>query len=298
MKNPLPSKDMDDFLDDGRISRILEEAIIEDIGTGDITTEATVPSGALGQGNVLLKENGVVSGLQIMAAVFAIIDPAVIFHALVEDGAEYPAGTQLAVLHGPLASILKGERTALNIIQRMSGISTLTKRFVNAVEGTRARITDTRKTVPGFRLLDKLAVKIGGGVNHRFGLDDMVLIKDNHIEAAGSVSHALERCIAYLRVHNSKLKIEIETKDIAEVQEALKYNAVDRIMLDNFPLGEMKKAVELIRGKMEVEASGNVSLDTVRAIAETGVDIISIGALTHSPKALDISLKISSPAKG
>jgi nicotinate-nucleotide pyrophosphorylase (carboxylating) len=288
---------MEDFLDDGRISRILEEAIIEDIGTGDITTDATVPSGALGQGTVLLKENGVVSGLQIMAAVFAIIDPAVVFHALVEDGVEYSSGTQLATLHGPLASILKGERTALNIVQRMSGISTLTNRFVKAVEGTRARITDTRKTVPGFRLLDKLAVKIGGGVNHRFGLDDMVLIKDNHIEAAGSVSLALERCIAYLRVHNSQLKIEIETKNIAEVEEALQFPFVNRIMLDNFRIDEMKKAVDLIRGKVEVEVSGNVSMDTVRPIAETGVDLISIGGLTHSSKALDISLKISSASK-
>jgi nicotinate-nucleotide pyrophosphorylase (carboxylating) len=297
MKNPQPSREMEDFLDDGRISRILEEAIIEDIGTGDVTTDATVPPGDLGQGTVLLKEGGVVSGLQIMAAVFAIIDPAVEFLALVEDGAEYPAGTKLATLHGPLASILKGERTALNIIQRMSGISTLTNRFVKAVEGTRAKITDTRKTVPGFRLLDKLAVKIGGGVNHRFGLDDMVLIKDNHIEAAGSVSRALERTIAYLKVHHSQLKIEIETKNIAEVEEALQFPSVNRIMLDNFRVDEMKKAVDLIRGRVEVEASGNVSMETVRPIAETGVDFISIGALTHSPKALDISLKISSASK-
>jgi len=297
MKNPLPSKAMDDILDDGRISRILEEAIIEDIGTGDITTEAIVPPGASGQGTVLLKEAGVVSGLEIASAVFAIIDPAITFHIVVEAGNEYPAGTQLAALHGPLSGILKGERTALNILQRMSGISTMTNRFVKAVEGTNAKITDTRKTAPGLRLLDKLAVNIGGGVNHRFGLDDMVLIKDNHIEAAGSVSKALDACMAYFKLHALNLKIEIETKNIAEVQEALRYTSIDRIMLDNFSIGEMKKAVEIINHRVEVEASGNVNMDIVRPIAETGVDFISIGALTHSPKALDISLKITAQPK-
>ncbi|MFI5251795.1 MAG: carboxylating nicotinate-nucleotide diphosphorylase [Bacteroidota bacterium] len=287
---------MDDILDDGRINRILEEAIIEDIGTGDITTDAIVAPNAVGAGTVLLKEDGIVSGLEIAAAVFAIIDPTIKFHILVEDGAKLTAGTQLASLHGPLSSILKGERTALNILQRMSGISSLTQRFVRRVEGTSAKITDTRKTAPGLRVLDKLAVKMGGGVNHRFGLDDMVLIKDNHIEAAGSVSKALERCIAYLKQHNIQLKIEIETKNLPEVQEALHFTFVDRIMLDNFPVEEMKKAVAMNNGKVKIEASGNVSLETVRPIAETGVDFISIGALTHSPKALDISLKISSPA--
>ena len=188
--------------------------------------------------------------------------------------------------------MLKAERTALNILQRMSGIATLTRRFVDAVRGTRARITDTRKTAPGLRILDKLAVRMGGGVNHRFGLDDMILIKNNHIDAVGGISHALEKILSYRQSGCSSLRIEVETRNLDEVREALRHKGIYRIMLDNFSLDDMSKSVKMINCAVEVEASGNVSLENVRAIAETGVDVISVGALTHSPKAVDISLKI------
>jgi nicotinate-nucleotide pyrophosphorylase (carboxylating) len=227
--------------------------------------------------------------------VFRIVDPELGFHQPVEDGTAVTAGMVAAKLHGPLASVLKGERTALNVLQRMSGIATLTRRYVDAVRGTRAKIIDTRKTAPGLRILDKKAVRLGGGENHRFGLDDMMLIKDNHIAASGGIAAALDACRKYLSTKRFSSKVEIETKSIAEVREALEHGGMQRIMLDNFSVGEMRDAVALIGRKVEVEASGNVSLDNVRSIAETGVDFISVGALTHSPRALDISLKISVP---
>lgn len=278
---------------DGRMSRLIEEAILEDLGMGDITTEAVVPADLLGRGEFLAKESGILSGIEIARLVFDFIDHELKFTPLFTEGAEIKPGSVLGTVEGSAASILKAERTALNILQRMSGISTLTRTFVNAVEGTRAKITDTRKTAPGIRVLDKLAVRIGGGVNHRFGLDDMVLIKDNHIVAAGGIGTAIERCQEYLQQHHYTLKVEVEVKTISEVKEAMRYRGIDRIMLDNFSDEEMKKAVDLINHAVEVEASGNVSLENVRAIAETGVDFISIGGLTHSPRALDISLKIA-----
>lgn len=281
-----------DILSDSRLSRIIEEAIIEDIGMGDITTEAIVPNEELGSADILVKETGVIAGFDIAALVFQYIDPKLTLDQFVSDGSWVDNQNVIGMVNGPLASILKAERTALNILQRMGGIATLTRKFVDAVKDTKAAITDTRKTAPTLRLLDKLAVKIGGGINHRFGLDDMVLIKDNHIEAAGGIGTAIERCLAYLNEKNSKLKIEVETKTIEEVKTALKYKGIHRIMLDNFSIEAMKQAIHLIKHTVEVEASGNVSLMNVRDIAETGVDFISIGALTHSPKALDISLEV------
>jgi len=277
---------------DSKISRLIEEAILEDLGMGDLTTDAIVPADAQGYGEIKVKETGIIAGLDIAAQAFQSVDPAVELKKACEDGLAVDAGTLAASVQGPLAGILKAERTALNILQRMSGIATLTRKFVSAVEGTRARITDTRKTPPGLRILDKLAVKLGGGVNHRFGLDEMVLIKDNHIVAAGGISQAIERSLHHLREGNRDSKVEVETKNVDEVKEALKFRGIHRIMLDNFSVREMKQAVEAINGRVEIEASGNVSLENVRAIAETGVDFISVGALTHSPKALDISLKI------
>lgn len=280
-------------LNENKLNRLLEEALFEDLGMGDITTEATVSPDAIGRGEFLVKETGIVAGLGTIRSLFHVIDDGLQMKSFVEDGSLVESGTIVGVVDGSLASILKTERTALNILQRMSGIATLTRMFVEAVRGTRAKIIDTRKTAPGLRILDKLAVTMGGGTNHRFGLDDMVLIKDNHITAAGSVRGAIKKCTAYLADRNLQLAVEVETKSIEQVREALAHTGIHRIMLDNFPIGEMRTAVELINHVVEVEASGNVSLATVRAIAETGVDFISVGALTHSPKALDISLKIN-----
>jgi nicotinate-nucleotide pyrophosphorylase (carboxylating) len=239
-----------------------------------------------------VKEDGVIAGLEIAAYVFYCVDTEWEMSFSVQEGDEVKSGTNIATIKGSLACILKTERTALNILQRMSGIASLTRKFVKAVEGTSAKITDTRKTAPGLRLLDKMAVQIGGGVNHRFGLDDMVLIKDNHIEAAGGIAHAIERCLAELQKKQLNIKVEVETRNLDEVKTALQFKGIHRIMLDNFSLDEMKNAVQLINHAVEVEASGKVNLETVRAVAETDVDFISVGMLTHSPKALDISLEV------
>ncbi len=283
---------MSSFINDSRLSHLIEEAILEDVGMGDITTDSIISSDLLGRGEVKVKESGIIAGLEVGEMVFQFIDPNLMFKRFFQDGSFLECGTIAGAVDGSFASILKVERIVLNLMQRMSGIATITKKFVDAVNGTKTKITDTRKTAPGLRILDKLAVQIGGGVNHRFGLDDMVLIKDNHIAAAGGITPAIEKCISHLKSKKYTLQIEVETKNLAEVQEVLKHKGIHRIMLDNFPYAEMKKAVELINHVVEVEASGNVYLDNVRAIAETGVDFISVGALTHSPKALDISLKV------
>ena len=291
-------KDKDELSDidsvfESRITRIIEEALIEDIGMGDLTTDAIVPDDLRGRGEFLAKESGIIAGLDVARSVYSFIDPDLQFQRKVEEGTWVEPGKIIATVEGPVAGILKGERTALNFIQRMSGIASLTRKFVDAVRGTSAAITDTRKTAPGLRIIDKRAVVIGGGTNHRFGLDDMVLIKDNHIAAAGSLTRAVDQCRNYLRERSLDIKIEVETRTLAEVREAIGLTGIDRIMLDNFSPEEMKKAVAMIDHKVEVEASGNVSLDNVRAIAETGVDYISIGALTHSVKALDVALNIT-----
>ncbi len=278
---------------DGRITRLIESALLEDLGAGDVTSEAILSDDAIGFAEFLCKAGGVVAGLEIAAQVFEILDPAAKTEALVPDGSEVTKGQSLARIRGSARAILQGERTALNFLQRMSGIATATRAYVKAVEGTNARITDTRKTAPGLRVLDKLAVRLGGGVNHRFGLDDMVLIKDNHLVAAGSVARAVEMCRAYLERRGLRLAIEVETKNLKEVDEALRSGGIARIMLDNFPLEEMSSAVRRIAHRVEVEASGGITLHTVRPVAETGVDFISVGGLTHSVRALDISLELS-----
>lgn len=283
---------MSDITRDSRVHRIVEEALLEDIGMGDVTTEAIVPGDLTGTAEIRVKESGVIAGLGVAKLVFRTVDADISFTPAFADGSFVEAGRAVATVQGSLAGILKAERTALNILQRMSGIATLTRKFVDAVKGTGARITDTRKTSPGMRILDKLAVRLGGGVNHRFGLDDMVLIKDNHIAAAGGISAAIDRCVATLRNKDLRLKVEVETENCAEVRKVIKKKGVHRIMLDNFPLDEMKKAVGIIGGTLEVEASGNVTLATVRSIAATGVNFISVGALTHSAPALDIALDI------
>jgi nicotinate-nucleotide pyrophosphorylase (carboxylating) len=287
-----------DILNDSRISRLVELALMEDIGMGDITSEAILGETALGGAEFLCKEEGIVAGLEVAALVFQYCDHSVSTVFKTRDGSPVSPGTVLALVDGNAKALLRGERTALNFLQRMSGIATLTAKFVKAVEGTAAKITDTRKTVPGLRVLDKWAVRLGGGVNHRFGLDDMVLIKDNHIVAAGSIPSAVARCREYLSDNNIRALIEVETKTLAEVDQALTCTGISRIMLDNFTPELMRKAVEKIGRKIEVEASGGITMATVRAYAETGVDFISIGALTHSVKGLDISLELSHTDQG
>ena len=291
MKNLNPPGEM--AAGDSRIHHLIEEALLEDLGAGDITTDAIVLPELQGRGEILAKESGILAGLEYCPLVFSIVDPDVMFHSLMEDGSLIVPGQIIARIEGAVASILKAERTALNLLQRMSGIATLTRRFVDAVAGTRAKITDTRKTAPCLRVLDKRAVQIGGGVNHRFGLDDMVLIKNNHIAVAGGVGAAIEKCMSYLRQRRFSVRVEIEVRNMAELEEARKHDGIHRIMLDNFSIDNMWKAVEFINHVVEVEASGNVTLENVRAIADTGVDFISIGALTHSPKALDVSLSVA-----
>ncbi len=271
------------------INRIVKTALKEDIGTGDITTKAIVNSKIMGQAKAIAKDDFVLAGIDIFKQTFLLLDKKIKFKAFIKDGNTVKEGEIIAQVSGNLASILQAERVALNILQRMCGIATQTKRYVQAVGGTKTKILDTRKTVPGLRLLDKMAVKTGGGFNHRMGLYDGALIKDNHIAAVGSIKSAIT---AQKKKTKKKIKIEVETKNIAEVEEALSCG-VDIIMLDNMTIDEMKKAVELIRGRALVEASGNVNLNNVAQIAQTGVDFISIGEITHSVRAADISLKIS-----
>lgn len=268
------------------IDRLIEQALLEDIHTGDITTLAVVSGSRPAAARLIAKEPMIVAGLSTAARVFSILDSDIDFTACLNDGERAVQGTILATIHGEAAQLLMGERVALNLLQRMCGIATLTASFVEAVAGTGTRIVDTRKTTPGLRQLEKYAVRVGGGINHRTGLYDGVLIKENHIVAAGGITEAIRRARAYIP---HTLKIEIETETLDQVDEALAAGA-DIIMLDNMSLDEMRSAVITINGCAQVEASGGVNLERVRAIAETGVDIISVGALTHSPRAMDISM--------
>ena len=268
------------------IERIIRTALEEDIGLGDITTEVTVKQETVARAELVAKEDFTLAGLDVAAEVFKVLDPEVSFEKISTDGRTVAKGEVIAWLRGRASVLLQGERVALNLLQRMSGIASLTAEYVAEVAGTNATIVDTRKTVPGLRALDKYAVRMGGGRNHRIGLFDGVLIKENHIAAAGGIGAAIERAKQQLP---HTLKIEIETCDLDEVAEALQSGA-DIIMLDNMTLDEMRQGVELIAGRALVEASGGVNLERVRDIAETGVDIISVGALTHSVRATDISM--------
>lgn len=275
------------------LDKLISLALSEDIGSGDITTLATISSDSKSKAEILVKQNGVIAGLDVASLVINKFDPSLQYLKLKKDGDKVSKGEIAGTIEGSTRSILTIERTLLNFMQRMSGIATTVNLFTEKISHTKARILDTRKTLPGFRMLDKYSVEKGGGVNHRTGLFDMFLIKDNHIAAAGSVSNAIKRCIDYRTKKKSDYKIEVEVKNIVELNEALQFN-VDVIMLDNFSTSEMKKAVEIINSKCKVEASGMVNLETVKEIAETGVDYISVGAITHSVKALDISLEITS----
>lgn len=262
----------------------IRRALAEDIGPGDVTTNSIVPPDAVMRGRIIAKQDGVVAGLDVAQAVYRVVDERITFTALVAEGARVTNRQTLALVSGPARGLLTAERTALNFLGRMSGIATLTRQFVDAVAGTGATILDTRKTAPGLRMVDKLAVQRGGGRNHRIGLYDMVLIKDNHIDFAGSLRAAVERA----RAHAPHLEIEVEARTLDDVREALDLG-VRRIMLDNMTPAMMAEAVRLVAGRARLEASGNVSLDTIRQIAETGVDDISVGALTHSARVFDVS---------
>ena len=268
------------------ISDCIKCALAEDIGTGDVTTDTIVPARASLSGRIVAKQDGVVAGLDVAKHVFLELNQRVSFVPNVKDGTSVTRGAVLAELEGPASALLTGERTALNFLGRMSGIATLTRQFVDAVAGTKAVILDTRKTAPGLRTSDKLAVRIGGGQNHRTGLFDMVLIKDNHIDFAGSITNAVQR----VRASETPLEIEVETRTLDNVREALALG-VQRILLDNMSPAMMREAVSLCAGRAKTEASGNVTLANVLEVATTGVDYISVGALTHSPKVFDVSLE-------
>jgi len=278
------------MIDEGPIiERIIRLALEEDLGTGDVTTDAILDPDLRGKACLIAREELVLAGLPVFKRVFHELCPELAVEGVCEDGDLIAPNTEVCLLKGRLAPILRAERTALNFLQRMSGIATLTRRYVERVKPFRVRILDTRKTVPGLRKFDKYAVRMGGGFNHRFGLSDGILIKDNHIAAAGSISRAVE----LVKKHASHmLKIEVEVEDLAGAEEACQVG-VDAILLDNMRPAELVKAVDLIKGRALIEASGGITLDTVKDVAETGVDMISVGALTHSPKASDFSLEIS-----
>jgi len=265
---------------------IIDAALREDMPDGDITSEAIIPADARSEAIFLAKEDGILAGLAIARRVFEKLDSVVEFTEKIMDGAAFRKSDILACVEGPTVALLKGERIALNFLQRLSGIATATRCFVDAIAGTKARILDTRKTTPGLRLLEKYAVKLGGGTNHRLSLSDMVLIKDNHLRYVGSVAEAVRRARSKI---SPGVRIEVEAADLAQVRDALAAGA-DMIMLDNMTLEVMREAVALAAGRVPLEASGNMSLDRVRAVAETGIDFISVGALTHSARAVDISL--------
>jgi nicotinate-nucleotide pyrophosphorylase (carboxylating) len=266
----------------------IQRAVAEDVGPGDVTSEWVLEPEWQASGRLLVKEPGIIAGLQVVEETFRQVNPLIRWRPLVNDGVPVQVGQVVAWAEGPAASILSGERVALNFLQRMSGIATQTRRFVEAVQGTQAIILDTRKTAPGLRVLDKMAVRLGGGANHRFGLYDMVLIKDNHIAAAGSITAAVRRAQAR---NSPGLPIEVEVTDLEQLAEARRLG-IHRVLLDNMDLETMRRAVDMVRGEILLEASGGITLENVAAVAATGVDYISVGALTHSVRALDISLEI------
>jgi nicotinate-nucleotide diphosphorylase (carboxylating) len=277
---------MDKLIDD-----LIKLAFAEDIGDGDHTTLCCIPADEVGKSKLLIKEAGVLAGVDMARRIFSAFDPELKMTVYIEDGAEVKPGDIAFVVEGKVQSLLQTERLMLNVMQRMSGIATVTRKYVKQLEGLHTRVLDTRKTTPGLRMLEKAAVKIGGGVNHRIGLFDMILLKDNHIDFAGGIENAITRAHEYLKEKGKNLKIEIEVRNMDELEEVMQVGGVDRIMLDNFTPELTRKAVERIGGKYETESSGGITFDTLREYAECGVDFISVGALTHSVKGLDMSFK-------
>lgn len=270
--------------------RLYDLAFAEDIGSGDHTTLCCIPEGALGRQHLLVKQDGVLAGVRAALEIFRRFDPGLETKVFIKDGSRVKRGDIAFVTSGKIRSLLQTERLMLNVMQRMSGIATLTSQYMELLKGTKAKVLDTRKTTPGMRILEKEAVRLGGGCNHRMGLFDMILLKDNHVDFAGGIAAALARCRRYLEQNNLRLKIEIEVRNFEELEEALA-GKPDRIMLDNFTVGDTHRAVELIGGRVETESSGGITRETIRAYAEQGVDYISVGELTHSVRCLDLSFK-------
>lgn len=271
--------------------RLIDLSFAEDIGDGDHTTLCCIPDTAMGKSHLLIKEDGIIAGVEVAKRVFARFDPTMQVEVLINDGAHVKKGDIAMVVTGKVRSLLQTERLMLNIMQRMSGIATMTAKYVERLKSTKTHVLDTRKTTPGMRMLEKQAVKIGGGMNHRIGLFDMILLKDNHIDFAGGIANAINRCHEYLKEKGLDLKIEIEVRNFDELRQAMECGGINRIMLDNFSVEDTKKAVEIVAGKYETESSGGITFDTIRDYAECGVDFISVGALTHSVKGLDMSFK-------
>ncbi|RRD00851.1 carboxylating nicotinate-nucleotide diphosphorylase [Prevotella sp. OH937_COT-195] len=271
--------------------RLIDLSFAEDIGDGDHTTLCCIPENATGSSRLIIKEDGILAGVEAAKKVFARFDPDMKVEVIMGDGSKVKKGDVAMIVSGKTRSLLQTERLMLNIMQRMSGIATMTNVYVEKLKGTKTRVLDTRKTTPGMRMLEKHAVKIGGGVNHRIGLFDMILLKDNHVDFSGGINNAINRCHEYLEKKGLNLKIEIEVRSFDELRQVMECGGVDRIMLDNFSVSDTKKAVEMIGGKYETESSGGITLDTIRNYAECGVDFVSVGALTHSVKGLDMSFK-------
>ncbi len=270
---------------------LIDLSFKEDIGDGDHTTLCCIPDDAMGKSQLLIKEDGILAGVEVAKKVFNRFDPTMVVEVLINDGAAVKKGDVAMIVTGKVRSLLQTERLMLNIMQRMSGIATMTNKYVRKLEGTKTHVLDTRKTTPGMRMLEKQAVKIGGGMNHRIGLFDMILLKDNHVDFAGGIANAINRCHDYLKEKGLDLKIEIEVRNMDELSQVLDRGGVNRIMLDNFTVEETRNAVELIGGRYETESSGGITFDTIRDYAECGVDFVSVGALSHSVLGLDMSFK-------
>ena len=277
---------MDKLIDD-----LIKLAFAEDIGDGDHTTLCCIPETAMGKSHLIVKEDGVLAGVEMARRIFLDFDPSLKMTVFIPDGSEVKKGDIAFEVEGKVRSLLQTERLMLNVMQRMSGVATTTRKYVKALEGTKTRVLDTRKTTPGMRMMEKEAVRLGGGTNHRIGLFDMILLKDNHVDFAGGIEQAITRAHNYLKEKGKNLKIEIEVRNFDELEQVLRVGGVDRIMLDNFDIERTKEAVRRVGGRYEIESSGGITFDTLRDYAECGVDYISVGALTHSVKSLDMSFK-------
>ena len=276
---------------DELIDQLLDLAFAEDLGDGDHTTYSTIPADAMGRSRLIIKEDGILAGVDVAEKVLHKVDPSIKMEIFIKDGAEVKKGDVAFTAEGPVRALLIAERTMLNIMQRMSGVATMTRKYQDELKGLHTRVLDTRKTTPGMRMLEKEAVKIGGGTNHRIGLFDMILIKDNHIDFAGGIEKAIQRANDYCRENGKDLKVEVEVRSLDDIRRVLAHGGVDRIMFDNFTPDLTKEAVALVDGKVETESSGGITLENLREYGEAGVDFISVGALTHSVKGLDMSFK-------
>ena len=273
------------------IDQLIALSFAEDIGDGDHTTLSCIPDTAIGKSRLIIKEEGIIAGVEMAREIFHRFDPEMKMEVYINDGTHVKPGDIAFVVEGKVQSLLQTERLMLNVMQRMSGIATITNKYVKLLEGTKCRVLDTRKTTPGMRIMEKDAVRIGGGCNHRIGLFDMILLKDNHVDFAGGISQAVNRAKEYCKAKGKNLKIEVEVRNFDELNQVLALDGVDRVMLDNFSVENTSKAVEIVGGRIEIESSGGITFDTIRSYAECGVDYVSVGALTHSVMSLDMSFK-------